>query len=148
MGQPGSADGGPGTARFQGPYSVAIAPNGTVWVTDQGNAGSALRQVAADGSVHTVATSASTGLSFGTGRLAFDPAGNLFMLAGGLYQIDTATGTATVLIPSSQNGTAFGAASAIGPADRLTAIGVKQLVFESLLVSPLDSGQLVRATVP
>ena len=78
MGQPGSADGGPGTARFQGPYSVAIAPNGTVWVTDHGNAGSALRQVAADGSVHTVATSASTGLSFGTGRLAFDPAGNLF----------------------------------------------------------------------
>ena len=147
LGQAGSIDGPGGSARFQRPLNFAVAPDGTAWVADRAGNVSSLRKVAVDGSVTTLPLS---GLELSPGTdLAFDPAGNLFVLSNGLYQIDTRTGAATLRIPANQNGTTLGSSPTLGPVDRIIALGVKQLAFEDVNSTPASpAGQLLRATVP
>jgi sugar lactone lactonase YvrE len=52
-GQPGSADGAGGTARFDRPRGIAIAPEGVVFVADSGN--HTIRQISPEGQVTTLA---------------------------------------------------------------------------------------------
>lgn len=54
-GIPGYADGPAATAQFAGLTGIAVAPDGTLYLSDQGN--HRIRAVAADGSVRTVAGS-------------------------------------------------------------------------------------------
>jgi NHL repeat len=138
----GEVDGPAGTALFHNPTAMAIAPDGTLWVIDAAQSPVKLRKVAIDGSVTSVALTGDAIELDPDSTLAVDPAGNLFVLSGGLYRVEPTTGAATLLIPTSQTGTTFGTSPTLAPgADRLTAVGVKQLVFT-------DENRLLRATLP
>lgn len=86
-GQPGSADGTGGAARFSSPRAVVVDGQGNLYVADTGNA--VVRKIAAGGVVTTLAGAAGqTGGADGSGAnarfvspvaLALDPAGNLFV---------------------------------------------------------------------
>lgn len=86
-GSPGSADGVGPAARFVAPGGLAVAPDGTVYVSDSGNY--LIRKIAPDGTVSTVAgTAGQRGDADGLGadarfryplELALDAAGNLFV---------------------------------------------------------------------
>jgi hypothetical protein len=142
LGNNGEVDGPAGTAEFYNPTAMAIAPDGTLWVIDSGPSPGKLRKVAVDGSVTSVTLTGDAIALGASSTVAVDPAGNLFVLSGGLYQVAPTTGAATLLIPTSQNGTTFGASPTLAPgADRLTAVGVKQVVFT-------DENRLFRATLP
>lgn len=75
-GQPGLADGAGPVARFSGPVAVAVDADGDVYVADRDN--SALRVIAAGGTVSTVALPAGSSLA-APGGLALDSAGNLYV---------------------------------------------------------------------
>ena len=86
-GQTGSGDGAGGSARFNGPYAVAVDGSGNVFVSDFFNA--TIRKVDPSGTVSTVAgTAGALGFSDGTGAaarfnqpyaLALDGAGDVFV---------------------------------------------------------------------
>jgi sugar lactone lactonase YvrE len=66
---PGSADGSGTNARFSVPYAIAVDSTGTVFVVDHGN--HAIRRVASDGTVTTLAgTAGSPGSADGRGASA------------------------------------------------------------------------------
>jgi sugar lactone lactonase YvrE len=86
-GQTGSGDGAGGSARFNGPYAVAVDGSGNVFVSDFFNA--TIRKIDASGAVSTVAgTAGALGFSDGTGAaarfnqpyaLALDGSGDVFV---------------------------------------------------------------------
>ncbi|MDB5101908.1 MAG: hypothetical protein JWM80_6329 [Cyanobacteria bacterium RYN_339] len=67
-GTPGNADGPGETARFNVPYDVASAPDGTLYVADSEN--NAIRKIATDGTVSTFAGDGSPGFADGQGNAA------------------------------------------------------------------------------
>jgi glucose/arabinose dehydrogenase len=67
-GDRGFADGPGQTARFSTPSGLALAPDGTLFVADTGN--NAIRRVAPDGSVTTIAGGGIAGDADGMGREA------------------------------------------------------------------------------
>jgi hypothetical protein len=86
-GQTGSGDGAGGSARFNGPYAVAVDGSGNVFVSDFFNA--TIRKIDASGTVSTVAgTAGALGFSDGIGAvarfnqpyaLALDGSGDVFV---------------------------------------------------------------------
>lgn len=84
----GLRDGAARQARFADPYGVAIARDGTLYVSDAGD-NNRIRVLRADGSVATLAGSAE-GFADGTGAAAFNtPSGISMDQAGNLYVADT-----------------------------------------------------------
>ena len=119
--QSGSVDGAAGTARYSAPRGLAFAPDGTLYVNDNGN----LRRIAADGSV--VTTTVTGMVSF-----VFDPAGALYVLkAAGLYAVSTG-GAETLLMPVG-SGVVYGStAPTLGTGDGAMAmLGAKQILIVS-----------------
>ena len=88
-GRTGVADGDATRARFSDPFGVIAAADGTVFVSDAGDA-NRIRRIAPDGTVSTVAGSA-VGFADGTGPEArFDTPSGVAQGAGGvLYVADT-----------------------------------------------------------
>jgi sugar lactone lactonase YvrE len=67
-GTPGNVDGPGETARFNVPYDVASAPDGTLYVADSEN--NAIRKIAPDGTVSTFAGDGTPGFADGVGKEA------------------------------------------------------------------------------
>lgn len=88
-GVPGRRDGDASRARFSDPFGVAVAPDGTVYVADAGDA-PAIRAIAPDGRVSTLA-GGERGFTDGLGSAArFDtPSGLAIDSNGVLYVADT-----------------------------------------------------------
>lgn len=102
-GQPGDVDGAPGTARFHHPEGVAVLGNGRLWVADTFN--HRIRQIAADGSVSTVAGTGAPGAVDGVGTAAsfnaptgicLADSGNVFVGDSGNHKIRRVEGNGTV----------------------------------------------------
>ena len=74
LGAPGTGDGLANLARFTYPSSVAVAPDGTVWVSDIGDAVT-LRRITTDGLVTTV----NSDVAFGRAGLAVGRDGTLYI---------------------------------------------------------------------
>ena len=92
LGQSSAVDGPIGTARLVRPTAVAFAPDGTLWIADNG----VLRRVSADG--QTVSTPAGT--PSGAGPIAVGPDGIVYALASaGLVAYDPSTATSSALVP-------------------------------------------------
>jgi sugar lactone lactonase YvrE len=101
----GAADGAAGTARFNQPAEVVLAPDGALYVADKGN--HAIRRIATNGDVTTVAGSAATsvqrdgsGSAAGLERpqaLALDAAGNLYFADYGVLRKMTPNGVVTTI---------------------------------------------------
>ena len=90
----GASDGAASAARFNLPYGVAVATDGTVFVADSGN--HAIRRISIDGATSTVAGMAgSSGNADGDGATArFNSPQGLSLDAGGaLYIADTLNAT-------------------------------------------------------
>ena len=112
----GSADGTGAAAQFSGPYGVAVAADGTVYVADTGN--SRIRKVTVAGVVTTLAGSTG-GMAEGTGAAAqfSSPYGVAVVTDGTVYVADsnnnrirkvTAAGVVTTLAGLTMWGTADG----------------------------------------
>jgi sugar lactone lactonase YvrE len=119
--QNGSADGTGSAARFNGPYGIAVAPDGRVLVTDTAN--STIRSVTSGGTVTTLTGAAqSPGITDGpaaVARLSFpalatvDASGNLwFSDNGSTLRKAAPNGTVTTVAGSpTQTGSADGTGS-------------------------------------
>jgi sugar lactone lactonase YvrE len=131
MGQPGSVDGPIATARFSGPRSVALAPDGSLYVADNG-----LRRISADGS--TVSTIAAAGNLLE--QIAIDSAGTVYYSnQNGLYMLQN--GVSTLLIPITHNNTVLGTNPKLALVLGLAVLGPKQLVI-------LGASEILLATLP
>lgn len=121
MGQRGTTDGNAATARYDSPINLAYAPDGTLWLNDNGK----MRKIAADGGVTTTTT---------TGAVTFviDSAGNLYVLKiGGLYSV-SGTGVETLLVPVGAGLVLGNAGPTLGTADgSMAMLGPKQIVIVS-----------------
>ncbi len=114
----GSTDGGGSAARFSQPGGVAIDGGGNVYVADTGNA--TIRKIAPDGTVTTLAGSASTrGSQDGTGSGATfnQPGGIALDSAGNLYVADAMNDTVRKITPAGVVTTLAGTAGTRGDAD-------------------------------
>jgi hypothetical protein len=121
MGQQGTADGPAGTARYDAPMGLARAPDGTLYLNDNGK----LRRIAADGSVTTTAVT-------GVVTVVVDSTGAVYVLkADGLYSVSS-TGSETLLIPVG-SGVVYGnVAPTLGTGDGAMAmLAAKQIVIVS-----------------
>lgn len=117
-GVPGSADGLGPVARFNNPFGIAVASNGTVYVADTGN--HIIRSVDPTGLVTTVAgTAGLVGSSDGTGSLArFNgPIGLALDLAGNLFIVDNTNFNIRKMTPSGVVTTLAGLAGTPGSSD-------------------------------
>ncbi|MCX6953904.1 MAG: immunoglobulin domain-containing protein [Verrucomicrobia bacterium] len=95
LGQPGSADGPLATARFSGVAGLVFDAAGNAYVSDGGN--QCIRRISAEGVVSTFAGlpggqgfvdgSGTTARFGGTGALALDAAGNLYVADGGNFAV-------------------------------------------------------------
>ena len=131
MGQPGSIDGPIATARFGNPRSVALAPDGSLYVADNG-----LRKISADGS--TVSTIAAAGNLLE--QIAIDSAGTVYYSnQNGLYMLQN--GVSTLLIPITHNNTVLGTNPKLALVLGLAVLGPKQLVI-------LGASEILLATLP
>jgi sugar lactone lactonase YvrE len=94
--QPGFFDGSPTSARFDQPWGLACAPDGTIYVADRGN--HAIRQIDPDGSISTYAGDGGMGSGNGDGEgsaaqfngptdLALDGDGTLYVADTGNHRI-------------------------------------------------------------
>lgn len=94
VGVTGSADGTGAAAEFNGPGGLAIANDGTLYVTDGGN--NTVRKITPDGIVTTIAGTAGTqGSADGTGAAAsfYEPSGLALDSAGNLFVADSGNNT-------------------------------------------------------
>jgi sugar lactone lactonase YvrE len=117
-GESGSADGTNSTARFNGPYGVAVDGAGNVYVTDSGN--HTVRKITSDGVVTTLAGSVGeSGSADGTNSAArfFAPAGIAVDGAGNLYTADIGNSTIRKVTSSGTVTTLAGSAGQVGSAD-------------------------------
>lgn len=121
MGQQGTADGAAGTARYDSPMDLAYAPDGTLYLNDNGK----LRRIAADGSVTTTAVT-------GVVTVTVDPNGTVYVLkVDGLYAV-SGTGSETLLIPVGSGLTYGNVAPTLGTGDGAMAmLATKQIVIVS-----------------
>ncbi|MEI7773194.1 MAG: autotransporter-associated beta strand repeat-containing protein, partial [Verrucomicrobiota bacterium] len=112
VGQIGSTNGSASAARFNYPWGIAYAPNGNLYITDQG--GNLIRMLTPDGIVSTVAGTGVAGGADGAGNVATfsgpigitaDPDGNLIVADSGGHTIRRITTTGVV----STIGGAYGA---------------------------------------
>lgn len=121
MGERGTTDGNAATARYDAPINLAYAPDGTLYLNDNGK----LRRIAADGSVTTTTI---------TGVITFviDAAGNLYVLKiDGLYSV-SGTGVQTLLVPVGAALVLGSAGPTLGTADgSMAMLGPKQIVIVS-----------------
>ncbi|MNX84952.1 Serine/threonine-protein kinase PknD [compost metagenome] len=114
----GYQDGASGVAQFRWPGGLALGAGGLLYVNDHNN--HAIRKVATDGSVVTLAGTASAGILDGTGSAArlTNPSGLTFAPDGNLYACDyshrilriTPGGTVTTLAGTGVEGSANGPA--------------------------------------
>jgi len=74
----GLVDGQAGTARFNGPTSLAIDPKGNLWVVDSGN--SRVRKIDENANVFTVATIPAVAVGDQPGAIAVDSSENIFYI--------------------------------------------------------------------
>ena len=127
-------DGPLATARFGQPTSLAIAPNGTLYVVD----GVTLRKITSDGNVSTIA-----GAPALSGGMVVDANGTLYGSgAGGLYSV-TAAGVSTLLVPRGSDLVLGNVSPPTGNAiNGVGLYGTNQLVYFTLL------GQGVVVTLP
>ena len=121
--QSGTADGVAGTAQYSAPRGLAFAPDGTLYVNDNGN----LRRIAVDGSVVTTTV---------TGVVSFviDASGVVYVLkADGLYGYGVAAGGAGTLLMPVGTGVVYGnTAPSLGTGDGAMAmLGPKQILIVS-----------------
>lgn len=119
-GTPGFQDSADGPPRFQEPTAVALAADGTVYVADTGN--HAVRRVAPDGTVTTVAGDGTPGAddSAGAGPAGarFDrPMGIALRPDGSLVVADTGNHTLRRIAPDGTVTTLAGAAGTPGATD-------------------------------
>ena len=117
-GNPGSADGSGGAARFNGPTGVAVDPSGNVYVSDPGN--STIRKITSSGTVTTLAGSAGTaGSADGSGSAARfnNPEGIAVDVAGNVYVADTNNNTVRKITPAGVVTTLAGVAGQTGSTD-------------------------------
>ncbi len=133
IGQGARVDGPIAAARFMSPGSLALAPDGTLYVVDNG----VIRRISADGA--TVSTLA--GPFSGVFRVAVDAAGVVYFGADtGLYSLQG--GTSTLLIGAAINRpNALGANPFLTAVTDFTVLGPKRLLI-------LSGGQLLVATLP
>jgi len=115
----GSADGTNSGARFWGPVAVAAVGtnNATLYVADADNG--TIRQITATGVVTTLAGSASTGSTDGTGSAArfYWPGGAAVDIAGNVYVADTQNSTIRKVTPDGTVNTLAGSPGNHGSAD-------------------------------
>lgn len=114
----GAVDGAPGTARFNGPFGLALDASGALYVTDRGN--NTIRRVTADGTVTTIAGGSPAGSKDGAATDArFSlPNGLAFDRAGALFIADAANDTIRKLA-GGQVTTVAGSVATAGSADGL-----------------------------
>lgn len=107
----GFAEGGVGTARFNYPRGVAVAPDGTVYVADSSN--QRIRQITPAGVVSTLAGSSTAGTNDGTGAAAqFNyPNGIALGADGTLYVADSGNNRIRKVTPAGVVTTLAGSAS-------------------------------------
>ena len=142
IGSPGTADGPRTTsALFRTPGKLAVAPDGSVYVADGPYGGaSALRRIAADGTVTTIVVNVFD--------VTVDLAGNVYVAytdAGvqSLGSIDPVTGAVTRLVSTSAAVQLGSMAPSLGPViGSISAKGVKQIVVAA------TSGRLLLVTLP
>jgi sugar lactone lactonase YvrE len=119
-GVPGFRDSAGGQPLFHGPSAVALAADGTVYVADTDN--HAVRKVAPDGTVTTIAGDGSPGAAdsaaAGPGGARFDrPMGIALAADGSLVVADTGNHTIRRIAPDGTVTTLAGAAGEPGSAD-------------------------------
>lgn len=117
-GQVGSADGQGANARFAYPWGVAVAPNGTIFVSDAGN--HTIRAVSPSGTVTTLAGVAGelgSADGFRTAARFNRPSSIVADAAGNLYVSDYSNSTIRKIDPSGNVTTLAGSAGQFGYAD-------------------------------
>jgi len=124
-GSPGSADGTGSTARFEGPWGVAVDGSGNVYVADRSN--QTIRKITPGGDVSTMAGLAgSQGSADGTGSaarfdypcgVAVDGSGNVYV-ADGYFTIRKITPTGDVTTLAGLAATSQGSTDGTGSAAR------------------------------
>ncbi len=134
IGQAAHVDGPIATARFLGPRSLALGPDGALYVADSGF----LRRIAPDGSsVSTIA--AAGGQVF---AVTVDSAGTIYYSdPNGLFMLAAGSSTTTLLIPVGGSGNVLGSNPSLFSVQGLAVLGPKQLVM-------LSFGQILVATLP
>jgi hypothetical protein len=107
-GRSGVVDGEPTRARFSDPFGVAVAPDGSVYVADAGEA-QRIRRIAVDGAVSTLAGGAA-GFADGSGADAqFDtPSGLALGGDGSIYVADTGNNAIRRVTPAGAVSTVAG----------------------------------------
>ena len=127
-------DGPIATARFRQPSSLALAPDGTLYVVD----GSSLRKITSDGNVTTVA-----GAPALSGGMVVDSNGTVYgFAASGLYSV-TPAGVSTLLVPRGSDLVLGSVSPTTGSAiNGIGLYGAKQLVYFTIL------GEGVVVTLP
>ena len=118
VGQPGSADGVGGSARFRYPRDIALDASGNLYVADTGN--SSIRRISPGGLVVTLAGgSGATGAADGTGSAArFENPVGLGVDAGGnVFVADSGNSTLRKVTPGGVVTTIGGSPGSIGSTD-------------------------------
>jgi Tol biopolymer transport system component len=116
-GQAGSVDGAGSSARFSGPYGIAVDFDGTVYVGDTGN--HTIRRITPDGVVATLAGLAGvSGSADGLGSAArfLDPRG-LTVRGGTVFVADTGNRTVREITPYGEVRTIAGGVGLAGSVD-------------------------------
>lgn len=116
-GEKGSADGPGPQARFNEPWGLCAAPDGTVYVADTKN--NKIRKITPDGTVSTIAGSGNYGTSNGPGPAATfgNPTGIELDASGNLYVADHLTHIIRKITPNGVVSTLAGTPYIPGDAD-------------------------------
>lgn len=116
-GRYGFVDGIGAEARFRKPAGLAVAPDGSVWVADSGN--HAIRRIAPDGRVTTVAGNGERGTRDGSGSAAQfnEPMGVALAADGTAWVADFGSHTVRRITPSGAVTTVVGSAGQGGFVD-------------------------------
>ncbi|MCF7762216.1 MAG: immunoglobulin domain-containing protein [Verrucomicrobia bacterium] len=119
-GEPGVADGDPGTARFNAPTALAIDREGNLLVADTGN--HLIRRIRSDGAVSTVAGRAGSSGSVDGPRTTAQfnrPAGLAVDSGGNVFVLDAGNSTIRKISPAGAVTTWAGQSGVLGSTDGL-----------------------------